>query len=52
MKKGADYGTANEFMNEFINQMPANEMPIEEDISVSSEWSVNQILPDGKSFFY
>ena len=52
MKKGADYGTANEFMNEFINQMPSNDMPTEKDITVSDNWNPEQLLPASKSFFY
>ena len=53
LNKGEDYGTANEFMNEFINQMPANEMPIEQDIDVSSTWCPKQLFPESsKSFFY
>jgi carbonic anhydrase len=52
MKKGVDYGQANEFMNEFINQMPANEMPVEQDITVSKDWNPEQLFPDSKSFFY
>ena len=52
LKKGADYGSANEFMNEFINQMPANEMATEQDIAVSDSWNVEQLLPASKSFFY
>ena len=52
MKKGVDYGQANEFMNEFINQMPANDMPIEQDITVSDSWSPEQLFPESKSFFY
>ena len=52
MKKGADYGTANEFLNEFINQMPANDTAIEKDITVSDTWNPQQLLPDSKSFFY
>ena len=52
-KKGSsDYGPANEFMNEFINQMPANDMPVEEDVDVSSTWSPEQLFPTSKSFFY
>ena len=34
LKKGEDYGDANEFMNEFINKMPSNEMLIEKDSSL------------------
>jgi len=52
MKKGVDYGTANEFMNEFINQMPSNDMPVEQDITVSENWNPEQLLPASKSFFY
>jgi carbonic anhydrase len=52
LKKGADYGVANEFLNEFINQMPANEATTEQDIKVSDEWSPAQLFPDSKSFFY
>jgi carbonic anhydrase len=53
LKKGSsDYGPANEFMNEFINQMPANDMPVEQDVDVSTTWSPEQLLPASKSFFY
>lgn len=52
MKKGNDFGKANQFINEFINQLPSNEMPIEKDINVSNEWTPEQLLPDIKSFFY
>jgi len=52
MKKGVDYGNANEFLNEFINQMPANNISTETDITVSETWNPEQLLPDSKSFFY
>ena len=52
LTKGNDYGPANEFMNEFINQMPANEMPIEKDVDVSNEWNPLKIFPNSKSFYY
>ena len=52
LKKGDDYGAANGFLNEFINQMPANEMAIETDVPVSDSWNPEQIIPDSKSFFY
>jgi hypothetical protein len=40
------------FMNEFVNQMPANEMPIEKDIDVSSSWTPEHIIPSSKSCLY
>jgi hypothetical protein len=50
---GKDYGSATEFLNEFINQMPASEMAIEKDIDVSDTWCPDQLFPEGsKSFFY
>lgn len=52
LKKGADYGNANEFLNEFINQMPANSTTTELDITVSDTWNPQRLLPDSKSFFY
>jgi carbonic anhydrase len=53
LKSGPDYGRANEFMNEFINRMPSNEMIIEQDIDVSDTWCPDQLFPEGsKSFFY
>ena len=52
LSKGGDYGKTNEFMNEFINQMPANEMHIEQDINVSSSWNPMQLFPESKSFYY
>lgn len=52
MKKGTDYGDSNEFLNEFINQMPANNIATEHDITVSDTWNPLQLIPDSKSFFY
>ena len=53
LSSGSDYGSANEFLNEFINQMPANEHPIESDVAVSSTWCPDQLFPEStKTFFY
>ena len=52
LKKGEDFGPANDFLNQFINQMPANDMPIEQDIQVSDSWCPEQLFPVSKSFFY
>ena len=53
LRTGKDYGSANEFLNEFINKMPSNEMLIEKDIDVSETWNPEQLFPEGsKSFFY
>ena len=52
LKKGNDYSPASLFLNEFINRMPSNEMPVEQDIDVSSTWCPDQLFPESKSFFY
>ena len=53
LTSGSDYGSANEFLNEFINQMPANDHPIESDVAVSSTWCPDQLFPEStKTFFY
>jgi len=53
LKSGQDFGSANSFLNEFINKMPSNEMPIEQDVDVSETWCPDQLFPEGsKSFFY
>ena len=53
MRGGKDFGSANSFFNEFINQMPSNEVLIEKDIDVSSTWCPDQLFPeDSKAFYY
>jgi carbonic anhydrase len=52
LKKGDDFGQANEFLNEFINRIPASETSIEQDVPVSESWSPLQLLPESKSFFF
>lgn len=53
-KKGDDYGSVNEFFNEFINQMPSNETTDanEIEVHVSDKWTPEQLLPESKSFFW
>ncbi len=51
-KKGYDYGDANEFLNEIINQIPVKETPVEEEIPTSSDWNPEKLFPENKSFFY
>lgn len=53
MRTGRDFGLANSFMNQFVNQMPSREMAIEQDITVSDDWCPDQLFPQGsKSFFF
>ena len=52
-KKGPDHGDANQFFNQFVNQLPAADSGgMEKDVDVSSEWNPEMVLPDSKSFFY
>lgn len=52
LNKGNDYGNANNFMNQFVNQLPAVETPIEQDVPVSDDWNPSWLFPNSKSFFY
>jgi carbonic anhydrase len=53
LSSGSDHGSANEFMNEFINKLPANEKTIESDVAVSDTWCPDQLFPkSSKSFYY
>lgn len=52
MKAGPDFGTANDFMYQFVNQLPATETAIEQDVDVSEDWSPSMLFPESKSFFY
>ena len=50
---GSDFGDASQFLNEFINKLPANEQPIESDVTVSDTWNPEQLFPlSSKTFFY
>ena len=53
-KKGDDFGSVNEFFNEFINQMPSNENTDSEEIEVpvSDTWTPEKLFPESKSFFW
>ena len=52
LKKGVDYGDANTFLNEFVNQLPTQETKIEKEIEVGKDWSPLMLLPENTSFFY
>jgi carbonic anhydrase len=52
LSSGSDYGSANEFMNEFINKLPANEQPVESDVAVSDTWCPDQLFPKSSKTFY
>lgn len=52
-RKGPDHGTANQFFNQFVNQLPASDSGgMEKDVDVSVDWNPEMVLPDSKSFFY
>jgi len=52
MKAGPDFGKANNFMNQFVNQLPATQTLIEQDVDVSDDWNPEMLFPNSKSFFY
>ena len=53
-QRGQDYGSANNFFNEFIHKLPNDQESAREmDIPVSADWSPDWVLPpESKSYFY
>ena len=53
-QRGQDYGTANNFFNEFVHKLPNDQESAREmDIPVSADWSPDWVLPaESKSYFY
>lgn len=53
-QRGQDYGSANNFFNEFVHKLPNDrESARDMDIPVSANWSPDWVLPvDSKSYFY
>jgi len=47
-----DSGRVNAFFNEFINEIPVEEQPLEQNVPVSADWNVETLFPRTKSFFY
>ena len=51
-KRGPDHGKINNFLNQFINQIPVTETKIEQEVEVDKDWSPKVLIPESKSFFY
>ena len=50
--KGPSFGVIETFINQIINDIPAETIKYETEINVSSEWGPNMIIPkDNKSYF-
>ena len=50
-QKGPHYGNPENFINQFINDLPRVEVSNEMEINVSNNWNVNMLLPKNKSYF-
>ena len=50
--KGPEYGKTETFINQIINNIPAENVKFEQQINVSPSWGANMIIPEGnKSYF-
>ena len=49
MQKGPDHGKINNFLNQFINQIPVTETKIEQEVEVDKDWSPKVLIPESKS---
>ena len=47
-KRGPDYGKINNFLNQFINQIPVTETEIEQEVEVDKNWSPEVLIPKSK----
>ncbi len=51
-QRGSAESTANYFLSQFINKIPAEETTQEIDVKVSVDWNPELLLPPTKSFYY
>ena len=51
LEEGPHYGKIEQFINQFINEIPKETISYDKLINVSNDWSANNILPENKSFF-
>ena len=52
LQRGHEYGPSENFISQFINQVPVSETTEEKHIIVDSDWNVKDLFPDNKSFYY
>jgi carbonic anhydrase len=43
--RGPDHGESVDFLNQFINQAPVNDTPVEREVSVSDNWNIVSLIP-------
>ena len=48
---GPNFGSAEQFINQIINDIPVEEINYDKEVMVSKDWSANMLLPKNKSFY-
>ena len=52
LQRGHEYGPSENFISQFINQIPISETTEEKNILVDSDWNAKDLFPENKSFYY
>jgi carbonic anhydrase len=48
---GPHHGNPEQFINQFINEIPNETIDFNKEISVSKDWGVNMLIPENKSYY-
>lgn len=48
---GPHFGDAETFLNQFINDVPREEIDFDKEVIVSDKWSADMVIPENRSFY-
>jgi carbonic anhydrase len=51
LNRGADHGESVDFFNQFINQVPLVDTPVEREVEVSDNWNIISLIPDDRTAY-
>ena len=51
LNRGPDHGESVDFINQFINQVPLGDVPVEREIDVSDNWNIISLIPTDRTAF-
>ena len=51
LNRGADHGESVDFINQFINQVPLVDTPVEREIEVSDNWNIISLIPNDRTAY-
>lgn len=51
LNRGPDHGESVDFINQFINQVPLGDVPVEREIDVAENWNIISLIPTDRTCF-